>query len=69
MASITITFSAAAATRISTALQESQGLPDPATADEIKEYLTTDLKQMVRSSERRVAVKAANPTPNDVIIT
>ena len=58
MPAITITTSGANATRVAAAIQESLGLDAPATAQEIKNYIISDLKQLVRSSERRVAVDA-----------
>ena len=69
MPSITITFNAESATRIAAAFQEVFNLPAPATAQEVKDYVITDLKQVVRTSEKRVAEAAANPNPGDVDLT
>lgn len=59
MATITINMSAAAATRVSKALQYAKGLGAPATREEVKDYIITDLKQIIRNAERRMAVEAA----------
>jgi hypothetical protein len=69
MASITITTSGANATRVLAAIEESLGLEQAATDQDVKDYIVTDLKQLVRTSERRVAEEAANPDPVDVDIT
>lgn len=69
MPDITISLTAGNITRLQAALQETQGLDNPATEQEVKDYIIIDLKQLVRSSERRVAVKAANPNPDDIEVT
>lgn len=69
MASFTVTFSAENATRIAAAFQETFKLPAPATADEVKSVVVEQIKQIVRSSEKRVAVAAANPNSADVELT
>jgi len=68
MATLTINFTAPNATRLQNALQESLALEDPATLADLKEYVMLDLRQLVRTSERRVAAAAATPGP-DVVIT
>jgi hypothetical protein len=58
---IEITLSQAAATRLQNALQETlnlsdeEGAPRAATMADAKEYIVSDLKQLIRTSERRVA--------------
>jgi hypothetical protein len=69
MASITINFTAAPATRLAAALQETLGLDAPATLAELKDYIVTDLKQIVRTSEKRAAIAAAATGAADVNIT
>lgn len=68
MASVTLTFSAAAATRIRNAITESLDLESPATVEDYKAFLVTKTKQFVRSSEKRVA-EAAIAAASDVAIT
>ncbi len=75
MASVTINFSAAHATRIQDALTESMDLvdevgdPRPATIADLKAYIGSDIRQFVRTSERRVARAAAASASTDVDIT
>lgn len=69
MASFTVTFSAENVTRIAAAFQETLDLPDPATSDEVKDFVVEKIKQIVRTSEKRVAEAAANPNPADVVVT
>ncbi len=59
MKEITITLTDPAAKRVSKALQRVKGLADPATVDEIKEYVVTDLKQLVAAVEKKVAAESA----------
>jgi len=61
MATLTINFTAANAARLQDALQESIIIDRPATLADLKEYVITDLKQLVRNSERRAAARAALP--------
>jgi hypothetical protein len=76
MASITLTFSAAHATRIQDALteildsQDQNGDPRPATIDEFKGYLVNEIRQFVVDHERLVERRAAeNAAPDFVDIT
>lgn len=59
MPSITLTFDAANATRLQNALTGAKGLEQPATAEDLKDYIISNLKQMVRLEEERVAYNAA----------
>lgn len=70
MATITLNLSSAAATRIAKALQETLNYAEPATPEEIKDYITANLKQIVRTSEHRAAAKKAKElAKSDVVIT
>ena len=69
MPSVTINFDAAQATRLQDALTESLELETPAGVADLKNYIVSDLKQFVRSSEKRVARKVAESTISDVEIT
>jgi hypothetical protein len=75
MASITLTFSAAHATRIQDALTEKLGLvdqdgdPRPATVAEFKAYLVNEIRQFVVDHERLVErriIEAAAPDLVDI---
>ena len=72
MATITLTFDAANATRIQDALTEmldlrdEGGEPRQATPDDYKAYLIAKTKQIVKTAERRVAERAIEPTDVDV---
>jgi len=66
MPSVTLTFSAAHATRIQDAITESLDLEEPATVEDFKNYIVSDVKQLVRTSEKRVARELAESTVNDV---
>lgn len=60
MPDITLSLSGAAATRLQNALAESKGVdPSEITVDSLKEYIVADLKQIIRTSEKRVAAAAA----------
>lgn len=59
MPQITLDLSAAHATRLQDALTEALELDAPATIDDAKDYIIADLKQFVRTSEQRVAGRAA----------
>ena len=65
MPTITINLSAAAAKRLRATIEESLGPRDndgelrPATLDDAKTYIIGDLKQMIRSSEKRRAEREA----------
>jgi hypothetical protein len=71
MPDITISLTAAAATRLQDAFEESlnltdeDGNPRAATLQDAKDYIVADLKQFVKNSERRVAVKAAQAGATD----
>jgi len=75
MPSVTLNFTAANATRIQDAIKETLNplgedlLPRDATVADLKEYLIKDIKQFVRSSERRVVARLANGSVNDVNLT
>jgi hypothetical protein len=74
MPTISLTLSAAAANRLQDALTETLDLVDedgdPRVADinDAKDYIVQDLKQLIRTSEKRVAA-AAVPTGTDPSIT
>ncbi len=68
MPSIKLTFTATHVTRIQNAITETLELEAPVTVVDVKKYIIQDLQQLVRTSERRVAV-AAVETNNDVEIT
>lgn len=55
MPDITISVTSAQAKRIQDAFEEALELDRPATIADVKEYIVSDLKQFVRTSERRVA--------------
>ena len=69
MASITINFSAEHAARIQTALEVALELDHPATVADLKNYIVTDVKQLVRNTERRIAREAAEAPITDVDLT
>ena len=67
MATITLNLPTASLTRLKAALTETLELTVPATGEDCKNYIITDLKQLVRSSERRAAAKAVvDEVPLDV---
>jgi hypothetical protein len=74
MPTISLTLSGAAATRLQGALEESldltdeDGEPRAATLADAKDYIVQDLKQLIRTSEKRVAAAAA-ATGTDPSIT
>lgn len=75
MPSVTLTFSAAVATRLQDAieetyhLQDDDGNPVAATAEDLKQTIINNLKSLVRASEIRVARRAADLTITDVDVT
>ena len=75
MPSVTINFSAAHATRLQTALAandrllDENGAPRAATIADLKAYIVSDLKQLVRSTEQRAAARAAAQATTDIDIT
>ena len=75
MPSVTINFDGAVATRLQAALEETfrpediDGNPIPADIAMLKQYIVNDLRQFVRTSERRVARKAAEASVVDVDVT
>jgi len=69
MGSITINFTNANAVRLGNALQEKLSLEKRATEAQLKQYVIDFLKNLVRTSEAREAVKAVEVAENDVSIT
>lgn len=75
MPSITLTFSAAQAQRMQSALEESQelldesGVPRAATVADLKYFVKQSIVRMVLASERRAAAKAADAAILPVEIT
>jgi hypothetical protein len=75
MPTLTINFSAEHAVRIQDALQEALALTDgngdprAATLADLKDYVVADLRQFVRTSEKRVARQAAEMAVDYVDIT
>lgn len=73
MPTITLNLSAIAATRLRAAIAETLDLTDDdgesrdATANDVKGYIIGDLKQLIRTSERRVAAKVVAPGPEPTI--
>ena len=61
MPSITLTFSAQQATRLSIALQKALELDAPATGSDLKQYIIEDIRQLVRTAEKQIAEEAAQP--------
>ena len=59
MPTISIALSNIAARRLRDALTESTNSDDPATLGDVKAYIIADLKQLIRTSEKRVATEAA----------
>ena len=57
MPTITLTVSAAQATRITTALGRDLGLNRPATASEVKDWLISQVRHMVEVQERQVEAR------------
>lgn len=69
MPTITLDLTAGEATRLQDALTETLRLETPATVADARDYIIGNLKQIVRSSESRVAetaAKAALPADLDV---
>jgi len=58
MIEVTLTLTNAEGKRLQDALTESLDLEAPATVEDLKGYIIADLKQIVRTSERRVAQQA-----------
>ena len=75
MAKLSINFSDAHATRIQSALEEAmdlvdtEGEPRSATMADLKEYIIADVRQFVRTSEKRVARRAADTSVSTIDIT
>lgn len=69
MATITLTLSAAAVTRIQDAYTEIHSLKEPADAAFVKEQIIRNLKRDVAKAERRIAQKAAGDNFVDPTIT
>jgi len=75
MPSVTLNFSAEHALRIRTALEETrelvdeEGEPRTATVEDLKEYIIADVVRFVRTSEKRVAARAAQAGVDSVDIT
>lgn len=69
MPTLTIDFSLAHGNRIQDALTESLGLDTPATMADFKAYVIQDVRQLVRTSEKRVASTAAADLITDVDLT
>ena len=75
MPSLTINFSTAHATRIQAALEQvlrledENGEPRAATLVDLKNYVVRDVKQLVRTAEKRVARRAAEAVIADVDLT
>ena len=60
MPDITMTLSMAAADRIKKALDEHRNLPvGTTTMTEVKQYIKEDLKQLIKSAEKQIAVREA----------
>lgn len=64
MPNITITLTAAQATRLSLSIQKLQELDAPATPAEARSFIIAHLKSVVRDTERSAA-EAALPQPAD----
>ena len=75
MEKLSINFSGAHAKRIQSALEEvldlvdSEGEPRAATMADLKEYIIADVRQFVRTSEKRVARRAADTSVRYIDIT
>jgi hypothetical protein len=69
MPTLTIDFSNAHGARIQDALTEAFELEAPATMEDLKAYVIADVKQFVRTSEKRVAAQAAQANVTDVDLT
>jgi len=75
MPTLTINFSNAVALRIQDALEEGLRLEDgngdrrPATMNDLKDYVVADVKQFVRTAEKRIARRAAEAVVEDVDLT
>lgn len=70
MAQIILDIDGAQAVRIQDALTETFRLEQPATIQDAKAYIISNLKQFVRSSEKRIANAAAEAgAPPDIEIT
>ena len=76
MPSVTLQFSAAHATRIQAALEETRelvdeetGEPRAATLADLKEYIIADVTQFVRTSEKRAAARASQSSLTYVDLT
>ena len=59
MPTISIALSNIAARRLRDALTESTNSDDPATLGDVKAYIIADLKQLIQTSEKRIAALAA----------
>ena len=75
MASVTINFSTEHAVRIQSALEQTlmlkdeNGDPRPATVADLKTYIVADVRQFVRSAERREAARVSRVGIDDVDLT
>ena len=69
MVEITITIPTSQVSRLQSAFEETLGLDRPATVTDAKNYIIDDLKQLVRTSEKRVAAKTATDLITDLDIT
>ena len=69
MVDITITIPTAQAGRLQAAFEEALGLDRPATVSDARDYIINDLKQFVRTSEKRVAANVAQASVTDLDIT
>jgi hypothetical protein len=68
LATVTLDFSAAHATRIQDALTVYLGLAQPATQQDYKDFIIAKTKSFVKSVEERAAIDALTP-PGEVDIT
>ena len=68
MPSVTINFSAAHAQRLQAALEANERSGAPATLADLKQYIISDLKQLVRRTEQRAAARAAAQATTDIDI-
>ena len=69
MPSVTINFSAAQAQRLQAALEANTRSDAPATLADLKQYIISDLKRLVRRTEQRAAARAAAQATTDIDIT
>lgn len=66
MADLTITIPDTAVQRVRDAFTEMLDLGQPATVEDVRQYIIADLKQKVQAAERRVAQRAAQDAGGDL---